>query len=148
MAPYVMPRENEPVVDMMQRVMEMSLADAGLEPGAIGYVSAHGTATERGDIAESHATGRVLGDAVPVSSLKSYMGHTLGACGALETWLAVEMMNRGWFAPTINLDNVDPECASLDYIRGEGRELDAEYVMNNNFAFGGINTSLIMRRHP
>jgi 3-oxoacyl-[acyl-carrier-protein] synthase II len=138
----------QPSSDMMQRVMEMSLADAGLDPGAIGYVSAHGTATERGDIAESHATERVLGDAVPVSSLKSYMGHTLGACGALETWLAVEMMNRGWFAPTINLENVDPECASLDYIRGDGRELDAEYVMNNNFAFGGINTSLIMRRHP
>ncbi len=138
----------QPSSDMMQRVMEMALADAGLEPGAIGYVSAHGTATDRGDIAESHATQRVLGDAVPVSSLKSYMGHTLGACGALETWLAVEMMNRGWFAPTINLDNVDPECAPLDYIRGAGRELDAEYVMNNNFAFGGINTSLIMRRHP
>ncbi len=137
----------QPSSPMMQRVMEMALADAGLEPGAIGYVSAHGTATDRGDIAESHATERVVGDSVPVSSLKSYMGHTLGACGALETWLAVEMMNRGWFAPTINLENVDPECASLDYIRGEGRELDTEYVMNNNFAFGGINTSLIMRRH-
>ncbi len=138
----------QPSSDMMQRVMEMALADAGLEPDAIGYVSAHGTATERGDIAESHATERVLGGTVPVSSLKSYMGHTLGACGALETWLAVEMMNRGWFAPTINLDNVDPECAALDYIRGDGRELETEYVMNNNFAFGGINTSLIMRRHP
>ncbi|MDJ0905741.1 MAG: beta-ketoacyl-ACP synthase [Woeseiaceae bacterium] len=138
----------QPSSPMMQRVMEMALADAGLEPGAIGYVSAHGTATDRGDIAESHATERVLGDSVPVSSLKSYMGHTLGACGALETWLAVEMMNRGWFAPTINLENVDPECAALDYIRGNGREVDTEYVMNNNFAFGGINTSLIMRRHP
>lgn len=137
----------QPSSDMMQRVMEMALADAGIDPGAIGYVSAHGTATERGDIAESHATGRVLGDAVPVSSLKSYMGHTLGACGALETWLAVEMMNRGWFAPTINLKNVDPACAELDYVTGGGRELDTEYVMNNNFAFGGINTSLIMRRH-
>lgn len=137
----------QPSSDMMQRVMEMALADAGLEPAAIGYVSAHGTATERGDIAESHATERVLGGSVPVSSLKSYMGHTLGACGALETWLAVEMMNNGWFAPTINLENVDPDCAALDYIRGDGREIDAEYVMNNNFAFGGINTSLIMRRH-
>ncbi len=138
----------QPSSPMMQRVMEMALADAGLDPGVIGYVSAHGTATDRGDIAESHATERALGDSVPVSSLKSYMGHTLGACGALETWLAVEMMNRGWFAPTINLENVDPECASLDYVRGAGRELDTEYVMNNNFAFGGINTSLIMRRHP
>lgn len=138
----------QPSSDMMQRVMEMALADAGLKPDAIGYVSAHGTATERGDIAESHATERVLGGNVPVSSLKSYMGHTLGACGALETWLAVEMMNHGWFAPTINLDNVDPECAELDYIRGDGRVVDTEFVMNNNFAFGGINTSLIMRRHP
>lgn len=137
----------QPSPETMQRVMEMSLADAGLDAEAIGYVSAHGTATDRGDIAESHATHHVLGDKTPISSLKSYMGHTLGACGALESWLAVEMMNNGWFAPTINLDNVDPECAALDYVRGEGRELDVEYVMNNNFAFGGINTSLIFRRH-
>lgn len=137
----------QPSPETMQRVMEMSLADAGLSADAIGYVSAHGTATDRGDIAESHATHNVLGDATPISSLKSYMGHTLGACGALESWLGVEMMNNGWFSPTINLDNVDPECASLDYIRGDGRELDVEYVMNNNFAFGGINTSLIFRRH-
>jgi 3-oxoacyl-[acyl-carrier-protein] synthase II len=137
----------QPSPETMQRVMEMSLADAGLAAEAIGYISAHGTATDRGDSAESHATHNVLGDNTPISSLKSYMGHTLGACGALESWLAVEMMNNGWFAPTINLDNVDPECAALDYIRGEGRELDVEYVMNNNFAFGGINTSLIFRRH-
>jgi 3-oxoacyl-[acyl-carrier-protein] synthase II len=137
----------QPSSDMMQCVIEKALADAGLEPGAIGYVSAHGTATERGDIAESHATHSVLGDAVPISSVKSYMGHTLGACGALEAWLSVEMMNNGWFAPTINLENIDSNCASLDYIQGNGRELDVEYVMSNNFAFGGINTSLILRRH-
>jgi len=137
----------QPSSDMMQCVIEKALADAGLEPGAIGYVSAHGTATERGDIAESHATHSVLGDAVPISSIKSYMGHTLGACGALEAWLSVEMMNSGWFAPTINLENIDSNCASLDYIQGSGRELDVEYVMSNNFAFGGINTSLILRRH-
>jgi 3-oxoacyl-[acyl-carrier-protein] synthase II len=137
----------QPARDMMQRVMEMALDDAGLASGAIDYVSAHGTATERGDIAESHATGNVLGEAVPISSIKSYMGHTLGACGALESWLTIEMMNRGWFAPTINLDSVDPECASLDYIRGDGRDLDTEFVLNNNFAFGGINTSIVFRRH-
>ncbi len=136
----------QPAAGTMQRVMEMALADADLPADVIGYVSAHGTATDRGDIAESHATLNVVGDNTPISSLKSYMGHTLGACGALESWLAVEMMNNGWFAPTINLANVDPECAPLDYIRGDGRELDIEYVMNNNFAFGGINTSLILRR--
>ena len=137
----------QPSSDTMQKVMELALNNAGLDAGAIGYVSAHGTATQRGDIAESHATRNILGEHVPISSLKSYMGHTLGACGALESWLAIEMMNSGWFAPTINLENVDPECAELDYIVGDGRESDVEYVMNNNFAFGGINTSLIFRRH-
>jgi 3-oxoacyl-[acyl-carrier-protein] synthase II len=137
----------QPSSDMMQRVIEAALEDAGLPPSAIGYVSAHGTATERGDIAESHATLNILGDTAPISSIKSYMGHTLGACGALEAWLSVEMMNRGWFAPTINLENVDPNCASLDYVQDNGRELDVEYVMNNNFAFGGINTSMILSRH-
>lgn len=137
----------QPSSGTMQKVMELALNNAGLDAGAIGYVSAHGTATQRGDIAESHATRNILGEHVPISSLKSYMGHTLGACGALESWLAIEMMNSGWFAPTINLENVDPECAELDYIVGDGRESDVEYVMNNNFAFGGINTSLIFRRH-
>ena len=131
----------------MRRVIELSLADAGLSADAIGYISAHGTATDIGDIAESHATRSVLGEKTPISSIKSYMGHTLGACGSLESWLSVEMMNNGWFAPTMNLDNPDPECAVLDYIRDDGRDLDIEYVMNNNFAFGGINTSLIFRRH-
>jgi len=138
----------QPSAETMQRVIELALADAGLEPQAIGYVNAHGTATDRGDIAETRATYRVFGDRAPISSLKSYTGHTLGACGALESWVAVQMMNNGWFAPTLNLENPDPECAPLDYIVGDGRPLDVEYVMNNNFAFGGINTSLVFRRHP
>lgn len=137
----------QPSPETMQKAIEMSLIDAELKPSAIGYVCAHGTATERGDIAESLATHRVFGQDMPISSLKSYMGHTLGACGALESWLSVEMMNKGWFAPTANLENIDPLCAKLDYIQGDGRELDVQYVMNNNFAFGGINTSLIFARH-
>jgi 3-oxoacyl-[acyl-carrier-protein] synthase II len=87
-----------------------------------------------------------MGERIPISSLKSYMGHTLGACGALEAWMTIEMMREGWFAPTLNLDTIDPECAALDYIRGEGRQLQTDMVMTNNFAFGGINTSLIFRR--
>jgi 3-oxoacyl-[acyl-carrier-protein] synthase II len=83
---------------------------------------------------------------MPVSSLKSYMGHTLGACGALEAWMSIEMMRSDWFAPTINLATFDPACAELDYIVNQGRVLNCEYVMSNNFAFGGINTSLIFRR--
>ena len=130
----------------MQIAMELALADAGLPPSAIGYVNAHGTGTQHGDIAESQATCKVFGSKTPISSLKSYMGHTLGGCGALEAWISIEMMSAGWFAPTINLAKVDPLCADLDYIVGEGRKLQCEYVMSNNFAFGGINTSLIFKR--
>jgi 3-oxoacyl-[acyl-carrier-protein] synthase II len=137
----------QPSASTMQHVMELALENAGLSPDAVGYVSAHGTATHRGDIAETNATLGVFGEDIPISALKSYTGHTLGACGALESWLAVEMMNNGWFMPTVNLENVDPDCAPLDYITGAGRDLDVEYVMNNNFAFGGINTSLIFKRH-
>lgn len=136
----------QPNAPTMQRAMELALADAALAASAIGYVNAHGTATDRGDVAESHATLAALGQAVPISSLKSYLGHTLGACGAIEAWASIAMMNDGWFAPTINLDELDPECAALDYIRGDGRAIDCDYVMSNNFAFGGINTSLIFKR--
>ena len=136
----------QPNAATMQVAMALSLSDAGLTPDAIGYVNAHGTATSHGDLAESLATSALFGARMPISSLKSYMGHTLGACGALEAWISIEMMREGWFAPTVNLHDVDPECGALDYIRGEGRKLDCEYVMSNNFAFGGINTSLIFKR--
>ena len=130
----------------MAQVMRQALADAGLAPATIGYVSAHGTATDSGDIAESRATAEVLGNRMPISSMKSYLGHSLGACGAIEAWWAIEMMRAGWFAPTLNLEHVDPACAELDYLRGDGRRMDPEYVMSNNFAFGGINTSIVLQR--
>lgn len=130
----------------MRRVMELALEDAGLPPSAIGYVNGHGTATEHGDIAETRATSALLGSRVPISSQKSYLGHTLGACGALEAWFSIEMMRRGWFAPTLNLARVDERCGELDYLAGDGRALEVEYAMTNNFAFGGVNTSLVFRR--
>ncbi|RJX30787.1 MAG: beta-ketoacyl-ACP synthase [Oxalobacter sp.] len=136
----------QPETETMGVVMQNALDDAKLPASAIGYVSAHGTATDRGDIAESQATERILGNKVPISSMKSYIGHTLGACGAIEAWWAIEMMRRGWFAPTINLENTDPACGTLDYLTGEGRKINLEYVMSNNFAFGGINTSIIFKR--
>ncbi|MBS1228782.1 MAG: Beta-ketoacyl-acyl-carrier-protein synthase [Proteobacteria bacterium] len=136
----------QPEPETMALVMQQALADAGLPPSAIGYISAHGTATDRGDVAESHATARVIGDQTPISSMKSYLGHTLGACGAIEAWWAIEMMRRQWFAPTINLDHPDPACAELDHVLGAGRKIDTEYVISNNFAFGGINTSIIFKR--
>jgi len=136
----------QPEPETMALVMQQALADAGLPPSAIGYISAHGTATDRGDVAESHATARVIGGKTPISSMKSYLGHTLGACGAIEAWWAIEMMRRQWFAPTINLANPDPACAELDHVLGAGRKIDTEYVISNNFAFGGINTSIILKR--
>lgn len=135
-----------PNVRTMAEAMRLALRSAQLDSAAVGYINAHGTATESGDIAESRATAEVFGAQVPISSLKSYMGHTLGACGALEAWMSIEMMRDGWFAPTINLDAVDPRCGELDYIRNEGRSLQTDIFMTNNFAFGGINTSLIFRR--
>ncbi|MDP7157286.1 MAG: beta-ketoacyl synthase N-terminal-like domain-containing protein, partial [SAR324 cluster bacterium] len=134
-----------PSVAGMQRVMELALDDAGLEPQNIGYVNAHGTATEVGDLAESEATNRVFGSSMPISSLKGHIGHTMGACGALETWMTLHMAREGWFAPTLKLNEVDSRCAPLDYLQ-EGRSMDVDYVMCNNFAFGGINTSLIFKK--
>ena len=106
----------------------------------------HGTATATGDVAETRAVSKILGNDIPVSTLKNYTGHTLGACGAIEAWVSINMMKEGWFCPNINLVEVDPECAPLDYITGDGREIEAEYIMSNNFAFGGINTSLIFKK--
>jgi len=136
----------QPSSPTMARAMQLALDDAGLDAARIGYVNAHGTATEQGDIAESQATAQVFGRSVPVSTLKSYVGHMLGACGAFEAWLSIEMMREGWFAPTLNLAEVDPRCGDLDYITGEGRTLHVDHVMSNNFAFGGINTSLVFGR--
>jgi 3-oxoacyl-[acyl-carrier-protein] synthase II len=136
----------QPDSGSMQTAMKLALKDAGLDATAISYVSAHATSTDRGDSAESHATAAVFGNKIPISSMKSYTGHTLGACGVIEAWATVQMMNEGWFHPTANLDNVDPQCAELDYIQGNIRLIDCQYVMSNNFAFGGINTSLIFKR--
>ena len=136
----------QPQTDTIEVCIRNSLKDAGIDSSAIGYINAHGTATDRGDIAESNATNKVFGSCVPFSSLKSYFGHTLGACGSLEAWLSIKMMNEGWFTPTINLNNVDPQCGELDYIMHNVREIDCEYIQSNNFAFGGINTSLVFRR--
>ncbi len=135
----------QPTAETMQIAIQDAITDADIKIEQIGYVNAHGTATDRGDIAESNATANVLGK-VPVSSLKSYLGHTLGACGSIEAWASINMMQDNWFAPTINLSEVDPECGDLDYIQDKGREIKTDFVMSNNFAFGGINTSLIFKR--
>ncbi|MGL4860944.1 MAG: beta-ketoacyl-ACP synthase [Enterobacteriaceae bacterium] len=136
----------QPQRETMQLCIQQSLQMAGLSAQDIGYISAHGTATDRGDIAESQATQAVFGSNTPISSLKSYFGHTLGACGALEAWMSLQMMREGWFVPTLNLHHPDENCGELDYIMGDIRPLECEFLQTNNFAFGGINTSIILRR--
>ena len=127
----------------MAECMRLSLADAALQADAIHYINGHGTATEQGDIAESQATMEVMGTNIPISSLNGYFGHTLGACGAIEAMLAITMMQQQTFIANLNLDQVDTACAPLNYIQGQAQHLQAAYIMSNNFAFGGINTSLI-----
>ena len=134
-----------PDSEMMGRCMQLALKDAQLTAADIDYVNAHGTSTDQGDIAESQATARILGKK-PISSLKSYFGHTLGACGAIEAWLCIEMMRRNQLVPTLNLDQIDSACGDLDYIVSDMRSAETQMMMSNNFAFGGINTSLIFKR--
>ncbi len=135
-----------PNQDTIANSMRLALEDAGISPDEIGYINTHGTGTAIGDICETSATYDVFKRAVPVSSTKSYLGHTLGACGTIESLITINMMNDGWFHPTLNLKDLDGKCAPLDYIAGSGREIKTDFVMNNNFAFGGINTSLIFRK--
>lgn len=136
----------QPGQETVERALHLALADADLPPDEIRYVNGHGTATNQGDIIESRATANVLGSQAAINSLKSYFGHNLGASGAVEAWLSIEMMRDNWYAPTANLKNVDPECADLDYIMGSGKVMDNEFVMTNNLAFGGINTSIIFKK--
>src|SRR5262245_30897138 len=136
----------QPDPEGMEHVMRLALECAELVPDAVGYVNAHATGTETGDIAESVATHAVFGARTPVSSLKGHIGHTLGASGAIEAWLSIEMLREGWLVPTLNLEAIDARCAPLDYVQGEPRTREVEFVISNNFAFGGINTSLVFRR--
>lgn len=135
-----------PESEQMAAAMRLALEDADMAPEAVDVINGHGTATDRGDFAESHATYSVFGNTRPYTTYKGNMGHTLGACGALESIFAIHGMLEGFVPPILNLEHPDPECAPLDYVMGETRTLPHSVVMCNNFAFGGINTSLIFKR--
>ncbi|WP_224984089.1 beta-ketoacyl-[acyl-carrier-protein] synthase family protein [Geomonas agri] len=126
--------------------MRLALADAGIEPGEVGYVNAHATATEQGDIAECAAIAEVFGADTPVSSLKGHLGHTMAASGALELAACVEMLRREVLVPTLNLDEVDPACAGVLHQR-EVAQRRVDTLIKNNFALGGVNSSIILRRY-
>ncbi len=130
----------------MEKCMRLALKNADIEPRLIKYVNAHGTGTHDGDIAEGVATLNVFGKDTAVATLKGYMGHTLGAAGALEAQMSILMQRANWFAPNLNLTQKAEELTDLNLIMGDGISLDANYIMSNNFAFGGVNTSLIFKK--
>jgi len=130
------------------RAMEKALAESGLRPEEVSYISAHGTGTPTNDRQETIAMKRVFGEAarrVPISSVKSMLGHTMGAASAIEAAVCALAIHTGRIPPTIHLEEPDPEC-DLDYVPGESRELPVEVAMNNAYAFGGNNASVIFRR--
>jgi 3-oxoacyl-[acyl-carrier-protein] synthase II len=142
---------SKPDRDGQVGAMRMALADAGLEPGAIGYVNAHGTATIVGDVVECEALGTVFGsDAarIPVSSTKSMHGHLLGGAGALEMIVALMPFDGGLVPPTATLAEPDPACA-VRHVPGRAERIETpRAVMSNSFAFGGSNVVLVAERAP
>ncbi len=131
------------------RAMTMAFGDAGIDPGEIDYINAHGTSTPLGDSAETRVIKLALGEEnarkTPVSSTKGATGHCLGAAGAVEAMFSVLAVNRGVLPPTINYDEPDPEC-DLDYIPNESREADVRVAVSNSFGFGGHNATIVIRR--
>lgn len=137
---------SSPSADGMRACMEGALAAGLLSPTDIDYINAHATGTPLGDRAEAGAIRSIFAGRVPVSSTKSYTGHTFGACGAIETVFSLAMINNGYLAPTLNLESVDPECDGIDHII-DIRQAAPHRIMSNNFAFGGVNTSLVIKKY-
>lgn len=131
----------------MEHCMARALADAGLKPDQVDYVNAHATATLQGDVAESEAIGRLFGDQVPVSSFKGHMGHAMAASGSLELIASLELLRKGFLVPTRNLENIDPACSGIRHLTSM-QEGTAAVFVKNNFALGGVNSSIVARRYP
>jgi len=126
--------------------MTKAIKEAKINPEQIGYINAHGTSTELGDLAETKAVKAVFGAAaksVAISSTKGALGHSLGASGGIELVIAALALTKGHLPPTINYDEPDPEC-DLDYIPNVARRAEVRYAMSNSFGFGGHNTSLLI----
>jgi 3-oxoacyl-[acyl-carrier-protein] synthase II len=133
-----------------QRAMRAALKDAGIKPEEVGYVNAHATSTPAGDGNESRAIELVFGEhatshKLKISGTKSMHGHLLGGAGGLEAGITVLALQNQMLPPTINLENVDPEC-KLDYVPNQAIAHSFDIGLSNSFGFGGINATLIMRR--
>ena len=128
----------------MEECLLAALRDAGRSPDEIQYVNAHATGTTHGDEVEATVINKIYGPGVPTASLKGHMGHTMGACGAIEAIAALLMMRKGFVASTLNLQTPDPALPPLNHVIGESRDLRFRLAASNNFAFGGVNTSLVL----
>ena len=128
--------------------MKQAIAEAGIKPEDIGYINAHGTATNKGDAVETSAIKKVFGNTLPyVSSTKGATGHMMGAGGITETIACVKAIETGILPPTINLNEVDPECAGIDFVANTAKKADIKYAMSNAFGFGGQNSSIIVGKY-
>ena len=128
----------------MEECMLAALRDAGRNAAEIQYVNAHATGTTHGDEVEATVINKIYGPDVPTASIKGYMGHTMGACGAIEAIATLLMMREGFIASTLNLENPDPALPPLSHVIGESLAQRFSLAVNNNFAFGGVNTSLVL----
>jgi 3-oxoacyl-[acyl-carrier-protein] synthase II len=130
----------------MSRAAMEALEDARIHPSEVDYINAHATGTPVGDAAESAMIREVYSEGVPVSSPKGHLGHSLGACGAVEAILAIEMMNRSKIAPTLNLHHVDESCTGINHVT-EPLDHQMRIVVSHSFAFGGINSVLVFGKY-
>jgi 3-oxoacyl-[acyl-carrier-protein] synthase II len=129
----------------ISETLRLGLKDAALTADGVDFVSAHATGTKMGDAIEAQAIHAVYGDGPFVTGLKGYMGHTMGSCGAIETILTLYMMQDGFIAPTLNLEEPDERCAMIRHTPGvQERQIDVASIQN--FAFGGVNTNLLIKR--
>jgi 3-oxoacyl-[acyl-carrier-protein] synthase II len=136
-----------PNLDGISETIRLALKDAAISSDAVDFVSAHATATKMGDVIEAQAIGKIYGDAPVVSGLKSYMGHTMGSCGVIETILTLYMMAEGFIAPTLNLETIDERCAMIQHAV-RILESGIRIASVQNFAFGGVNTCLMIKNRP
>ncbi len=133
-----------PDVEAMYECMRLAVADAGIDAADLDYINAHATGTRQGDAAEADAIRRLVGDRVPVSSLKGHLGHTMAASGAIELSATLGMMQGGELIATRNLEQIDDDCGGIAHLQ-QNRHARPRLILKNNFAMGGINCTLIIR---
>jgi len=134
-----------PNMNGITETIKLGLENAKIGPDEVDFVCAHATATKMGDVAEAMAIYKAYGDSPYVTGLKSYMGHTMGSCGVIEAIITLYMMEHGIIAPTLNLDEVDERCSMIRHTK-KLRESDIRIAAIQNFAFGGVNTSLLIKK--